>query len=161
MKTILTIHCGERLCALERTAVREIAPLPQLSRPPSLPAAVEGLLNLGGEVVVVIDLARLLDVQPDSDVDPLYRHLVVLTDDDASIALLVDRVENVRQIDDSAVMPVDPQTSVNDCISGQIELDGETVSLLDADKLFLAAERARLTDIRRAEQARLDALGAA
>lgn len=156
MITILTIQCGERLCAIEHTAVREIAPIPHLSQPPSLPPAVEGLLNFGGAVVVVVDLARLLGVTPNPAMDPLYRHILVLKE--GGLALLVDRVENIRQVSEDAIRAVDPQSSINGCVRGQTDLDGATISLLDANRIFLTVERVRLAEIQRAEQARLDAL---
>ncbi|RYZ03945.1 MAG: hypothetical protein EON61_15140, partial [Alphaproteobacteria bacterium] len=66
VRTFVTIRCGERLCVLDRAAVQEVTPLPELSRPPSLPASVEGVMNLAGEAVLVVDLVRLLDVAPDA-----------------------------------------------------------------------------------------------
>ena len=160
MRTLVTIRCGDRLCALDRAAVREVTPVPELSRPPSLPSSVEGLMNLAGEAIVVIDLARLLGVTPDSEVDPLYRHVIVLGQEDNLTALLVDRVEDVRRIEDNAVTPADEKTSVNDCVVGQVDINGATAHLLDVGRIFLAAERTRFADIRRSEQARLDALEA-
>lgn len=156
----MTIRCGERLCALDRAAVREVTPLPELSHPPSLPASVEGVMNLGGEAVLVVDLVRLLDIAPNADIDPVYRHVVVLHQDDAAAGLLVDRVEDVTTVADDAIIAADGKTTVNDCITGQVEVGGEIIHVLDADRIFLAAERARLADIQQSEQARLDALQA-
>lgn len=158
--TLVTIRCGERLCALDRAVVREVAPLPELVRPPSLPVSVEGIMNLGGEAVLVIDLVRLLDIPPDAEVDPIYRHVVVLQQDDGAAGLLVDRVEDVVSVVGDAIMPADENTAVNDCITGQVQIGDETAHVLDAGRIFLAAERARFADIQRSEQARLDALQA-
>lgn len=158
VRTLVTIRCGERLCALDRIAVREVTPLPELSRPPSLPASVEGVMNLGGEAVLIVDLVRLLDIAPNADVDPIYRHVVVLRRDDGAAGLLVDRVEDVTSVADEAIMAADSDTTVNDCITGQVEIGGEVAHVLDAERIFLAAERARFADIQQNEQARLDAL---
>jgi len=160
VRTLVTIRCGERLCALDRAAVREITPLPELSRPPSLPASVEGVMNLAGEAVLIVDLVRLLDVAPNEDIDPIYRHVIVLSQDDGSSGLLVDRVEDVASVPANAIIAADGATTVNDCVVGQVEIGGETVHVLDAERIFLAAERLRLADIQKSEQARLDALDA-
>lgn len=156
----MTIRCGERLCALDRAAVREVTPLPELSRPPSLPASVEGIMNLGGEAVLVVDLVRLLAIAPNADVDPIYRHVVVVHQDDGAAGLLVDRVEDVATVADDAIISADSDTTINACIVGQIELGGETVHVLDAARIFLEAERARFADIQQSEQVRLDSLQA-
>lgn len=160
MKTLIVIRCGERLCALDRAAVREVAPLPELAQPPSLPASAEGLMNLGGEAIIVVNLATLLDVTPDPEINPLYRHILVMSGAEGFIGLLVDRVEDVRLTAEDAIMPADEQSSVNGCVVGHVEVDGATAYLLDASRIFLAAERARFADIQRSEQARLDALDA-
>lgn len=160
VRTFVTIRCGERLCALDRAAVQEVTPLPELSRPPSLPASVEGVMNLAGEAVLVVDLVRLLDVAPDAGIDPIYRHVVVLHQEEGLAGLLVDRVEDVASVADDAIIATDAGATVNDCVVGQVELDGQTVHVLDAGRIFLAAERVRLADIQKSEQARLDALDA-
>jgi len=160
LRTLVTIRCGERLCALDRAAVREVAPVPELSHPPSLPSSVEGLMNLAGEAIVVVDLARLLNVMPDPQIDPLYRHVIVLDEGENLTALLVDRVEDVCRIEDDAVTFADDNTSVNDCVIGQVDISGATAHLLDVSRIFLVTERSRFADIQRSEQARLDALEA-
>lgn len=159
MKTLVILKCGGLRCALERGEVSELAPVPELSHPPSLPASIEGIMNLGGLAVPVVDLARLFGETPDAEIDPLYRHVVVLRTQ--ALGLLVDRVEDVRAIDDGAVLPADRDISLNECVTGQVEVGGAMVHLLDAGRILLAAEQARLDDIRRAEQARLDALAPA
>jgi purine-binding chemotaxis protein CheW len=140
--------------------VREVAPLPELARPPSLPASAEGLMNLGGEAIVVINLMALLDLAADPEINPVYRHILVMAGADGFIGLLVDRVEDVRAVAEEAIMPADEQSSINGCVVGHVEVGGATAYLLDASRIFLAAERARFADIQRSEQARLDAVGA-
>jgi purine-binding chemotaxis protein CheW len=158
---ILIFRCGERRCALDRAAVSEVAPLPELSRPPGMPASLEGFLNLGGEMLGVVDASSLFGVERDPDIDPVYRHLIVLAGGEEPFCLLVDRVEDIRRVDLSTLMPVASAHSLNDCMTGQMEIDGVVVHLLAADRILLAAEAARMKALRAAEQARLDALGAA
>lgn len=156
MKTLVILKCGELRCALERSEVRELAPVPELSHPPSLPASVEGVMNLGGEAILVVDLGKLFGEIGDAEIDPLYRHVVVLQGQ--ALGLLVDRVEDVRAVDDTKMLPASREISLNECVTGQVEVGGTMVHLLDASRILLAAEQARFDDIRRAEQARLDGL---
>jgi purine-binding chemotaxis protein CheW len=162
VSVILIFRCGERRCALDRAAVSEVAPLPELSRPPGMPASLEGFLNLGGDVLGVVDAASLFGLAPDDSVDPIYRHLVVLAGrEDERFCLLVDRVEDVRTADLSALQAAPAASTLNGCVAGQLEIDGAVVHVLAADRILLAAEAARMEALRAAEQARLDALGAA
>jgi chemotaxis signal transduction protein len=160
LKTIVILRCGDLRCALNRAAVNEIAPFPALVRSPSLPASVEGVLNLAGEAVLVVSLGKLMGVSATPSIDPLYHHVAILGGTAAGVGLLVDRVEDIVRIDQTDVVPASKDSSVNDCVIGQIEFGGGSVFLLDANRIFLAAEQARLADIRQAEQARLEALRA-
>lgn len=160
MATLVVFRCGERRCALGRAAVDEVTPLPELSHPPGTPGGIEGYLNLGGEAVVVVDAARLFGLESDAEVDPLYRHILILGEEGEHTGLLVDRVEDVKVVADDAVMPAAPEHSLNDCVTGQVDLGGSPVFLLAADRILLAAEKERLAGLKLAEQARLDALEA-
>lgn len=158
LKTIVIVRCGQVRAAFDRAAVQEVTPLPDLIHPPSLPQSLEGVMNLAGAVVPIMGLAGILGEPPiDTDeVDRFYQHVVVLKD--SGVGLLVDRVEDVQRIDEAAILPASAQASVNDCVIGSVELGGAKIHLLDADKIFLAAEREWLADLRRVEQERLDRL---
>ncbi len=157
-RTLIIIRIGETRCALDQAAVREIVHLPELATPPSLPRSVEGVLNIGGEAVLVVELGKLMGQAQAADADPLYRHVVLLAGSGQGLGLLVDRVEDVRRFNDLTVTPVAGDSSLNGSVQGQVDLDGVEIHLLDADRVFLAAEQRRFADIRAGEQARLDAL---
>ena len=101
-------------------------------------------MNLAGEAITVAALGKLLGVEASGEIDPLYRHVVVLAGAAAGIGLLVDRVENVGTVDTAGVTAVSPENSLNGCVIGRIEIGAGTVHLLDAERIFLAAEQARL-----------------
>ena len=123
-------------------------------------SSIDQVILSGADVLLIVDLVRLLDVPPNEDIDPIYRHVIDLSQDDGSSGLLVDRVEDVASVPANAIIAADGATTVNDCVVGQVEIGGETVHVLDAERIFLAAERLRLADIQKSEQARLDALDA-
>ncbi len=160
MGVFLVFRCGDRLCALEREAVVEVAPLPELSAPPGMPATLEGFLNLGGEAVAVVDAAKLFGLGADADVDPIYRHILVMRDGSQLMGLLVDRVEDLRRFDDGSVRASGAGRSLNDCVRGEIDDGGPVIHVLASDRILMEAERVRLDDLRHLEQARLDALDA-
>jgi hypothetical protein len=57
-------------------------------------------------------------------------------------------------------MPAAAEHSLNDSVTGQVDLGGSPVFLLAADRILLAAEKERFASLKQAEQARLNALGA-
>lgn len=164
LDAIVIFRCGDVRCALDRAAVSEIAPVTDFTVPPATPPMFAGFLNLGGEAVGVVDAARLFGVAPEAGADPLYRHVLIVSDAQTPggrLGLLVDRVEDVRSARPEDVRASDPRDSLNGCVTGEIETVHGVVHLLEAERILLAAERARLAGLQAAEQARLDAAGAA
>lgn len=157
----MIFRCGDALCAFQREQVVRSLALPELSTPPSLPPALKGFANIAGGAVPVIDTARLLGLTYDADTDPLYRHVLVVLADGAPLGLLVDRVLDVRTADLEMLAAAKPDSILNDCLLGDItEADG-VIHVLDAERVLLAHESARIGDLREAVQARLVAWGGA
>jgi purine-binding chemotaxis protein CheW len=145
-------------CALRREAVRELLPLPRLSRPPSMPATLAGFVNLGGEALPVLALRHLLGLTRTAPVEPLYRHIVVVEDTlpGSRVGLLVDRVLDLRPVAAEQRQPVPPEDSLNGCVIAQLVLPEGPAHLLDPARILMAQEQARLEELIRRAAARLD-----
>jgi chemotaxis signal transduction protein len=102
-------------CALARSALSEVLPLPRLHQPPAGGGLLAGFLNLGGVPVPVVDLARLLGLRGPAEPtggDP-YRHLVLSAD--RAMAFLVDRADDLMRVADASVRPVPEDRTLNGC----------------------------------------------
>lgn len=150
----LLLDVAGTACALPRTAVDEILPLPDLFRPPSAGAWLSGFLDLGGAVVPVIDLAQLLGLRADPVEPDLHAHLVLMAG--GELAYCVDRAADI--VAGEAVSPVDAVHSLNGCVAGEIRLGERLVHVLDPARLLRAEERIRVAAATRAAVARLAAL---
>src|SRR5690606_13618669 len=81
--------------AIPLGAVQEVEHIPSIAHVPGSNAWVRGVVNLRGSVLTLVDLARLLDLEPwrrTSDA----RMLVVGGDD--PVALAVDRLRGMRRL---------------------------------------------------------------
>lgn len=147
-------------CALARAAVSEVLPVPRLHRPPAGGGPLAGFLNLGGVPVPVVDLAGLLGLRADGAApaeDP-YRHLVLAAD--RGIAFLVDRVEDLVQVDAAALRPVPDDRTLNGCVMAEIAVPRGLVHVLDLPRLLTREERLRIDAHARAAAERLSAFAA-
>ncbi|MCJ2034462.1 chemotaxis protein CheW [Methylobacterium sp. J-068] len=148
-------------CALARSSVSEILPLPDLHAPPGSGGFLAGFLNLGGVPVPVVDLARLLGLRlvaaPGAD-DP-YRH--ILLDAEGTTGFLVDRVENLFVVEASALRPVSAERTLNGCVVSEIARADTLVHVLGLPQLLTVEERTRLSALTDAAATRLAALPAA
>ena len=155
-QALVLFRCGGALCALPHYAVAQIAAAPRLSVPPGLPRPLLGFANVGGRAIPALDGRRLLGVEEATAPDMFDRHLLILSDRADPVALVVDRVLDVRFIPTGAATTVRTDITLNDCVTAEIADGDAAVHVLAVDRILFAAEKARLADLRAAAQARLD-----
>lgn len=148
--------------ALPMGAVAEILPVTRLERQAPWPKVLAGFMNRRGRPLAVIDLARLLEPTRPAARPELYSHVVRLNDRHAGgdLALLADRVKDAEiQAEDFTPVADRASASANGAVMGHLLIQGRLVALLDADRLLLLEEQARVADIAEALRARLEASG--
>lgn len=143
-------------CALPREAVAEVLPLPDLSAPPVAGRVLAGFLNLGGEPVPVIDLARLFGLRDEAGPPALYAHLVLAAD--RGTAFLVDRVTDLAAVEAGALRGVPDERTLNGCVEATFSRDDRLVHVLGPGRILTAEEAARVAVLTRAARERLAAL---
>ncbi len=120
--------CGERF-ALPVDAVREIQPLPPVTRVPTAPPEIEGIVNLRGHVLTLFRLSACLRIA--ADPRPAT-HAVVLDFHDAelTVGLAVQRLGDVRRVPLSALEAPPPHEQAAAALDAVFEVDGQVVGLL-------------------------------
>ena len=85
---LLVFRIADLACAVEVASVREIGAVPRATRIPGAAEAVDGLINVRGELVPLVDGARLLG-RPARPAEPA---MVLLAHEGRSLGLVVDEV---------------------------------------------------------------------
>ncbi len=121
-------------------AVRTIIRVPEITEIPRAPSFVEGIINLRGAIVPVIDLRKRLGL-PVQSLDRAARIVVVETPD-GQIGLLVDAVTRTLVIPGEQIEPTSPiVVSVDTAyVRGVGKLEDELVILLDVERVLTADE---------------------
>ena len=114
--------------------VKEIIELPEITRVPRAPFYVEGVINLRGHIVPVIDLAKRFKLDGGEG-----DKVVVVEGDEIVIGIKVDDVTEVLRLPVSRIEP--PHTMISgidvEYISGIGKReDGRVVVILDVEKLL-------------------------
>jgi purine-binding chemotaxis protein CheW len=111
---------------------------------PRAPAFVEGVINLRGRVIPVIDLRRRFNL-------PAAAHtrasrIVVVEIGDQVVGLVVDGVSEVLRVDTALVEPPSPVVAGIDSeyLQGIARLPERLVILLDLDRVLAREERRAL-----------------
>ncbi|MGH7657936.1 MAG: chemotaxis protein CheW [Gemmatimonadales bacterium] len=105
--SLLLFRLGDLNCAVPVRSVREIVPLGLAARIPGASADVEGLLNVRGRLVTVVDGRRALGRTEQPGIEP---SILLVESNGRSIGLLVDEVNDLvtvpaDSLDDGADLP--------------------------------------------------------
>ncbi len=125
--------------------VQEIIRVLDVTRVPNCPAFVEGVINLRGKIVPVVDL-RLRFSLPQIEKDNNTR-IIVVELAEKTVGFLVDRVKEVIRIETSIIEPP-PELVTNvqtRYITGVAKLEDRLLILLDLDRVLTTVEQELLT----------------
>ena len=114
--------------------VQEVIRFQEITRVPLAPAVVEGMINLRGQIVVAIDLRRILWL-PERPAGELPMNVVVRTENGA-ISLLMDEIGDMIEVGESTFEPP-PETVlgvVRSMILGVHKLEGKLLHVLDTER---------------------------
>jgi purine-binding chemotaxis protein CheW len=127
--------------------VQEIIRMTTITRLPRAPEFVEGVINLRGKVIPVVDLKKRFGL--DGGGRSRSSRIVVVDVGQQTLGMVVDGVSEVMRIARSAIEPPSPvvTTVESDYIRGVAKLEGRLVILLDLDKVLTWEERRKLKDV--------------
>lgn len=157
--TYLFFSFGGRRCGLPTSAVREIQHICELGKLPGLPRFIEGMMQLGADVIPVIRPERLFDL-PEDPVG-LYSPVIRLRAVGGDLAILVREVERIVTIATSNITDVTDALTFNGCVSGETNINGDVIPLLDPDRILLEQERRAVDQFAAIAQSRVDDLSTA
>lgn len=123
--------------------VREVMRIPEITRAPDMPSAVEGMVSLRGVLVPVVDLAKYIGISTDS----LPAIMIVTEYNGHTQGFLVGEVDTILRLD-WAEMKVPPSmltARMGGLVTAVTELkDGRLVMMLDVEKIL--ADTAQVDD---------------
>lgn len=133
---LVSFQLGHEVFAIDILGVQEIIRLVEITHVPNAPHYVEGVVNLRGKVIPIINLrARfgLAAMEPTKDT-----RIVVVEVAHVILGFIVDSVEEVLRLSEQYIEPL-PSTGrggTDDCQRGVGRVDGRLVMLLDLELLF-------------------------
>jgi purine-binding chemotaxis protein CheW len=133
--------------------VQEIVKLQKIARVPRSPDFVEGVINLRGNVIPVIDLRKKFGL---SAVERTGQNrIIVFNLREKMVGVLVDRVEKVLRIsEDQIEAPPDLGAGVNQAfIEGIGKLGPDLITLVDIEAMLSDQELFDLKDVGAAKEA--------
>jgi len=134
---LCAFRAGDEELAVDIMRVQEIIPPLPVTRVPKAPKAIEGVVNLRGTIVPVVDVRRQLGL-PEPAQAPRTR-LVVCRVGPHLLALKVDGVTTVLRVEREALKPAPVGEGASPHIVGVCSAGGRLRLLLDVRALLSPA----------------------
>lgn len=143
---VVGFRVGNETFGVRIDSVREIVRVPEITSVPSAPHSVEGVINLRGKIIPVMDLRKRLGqtaVQPDKK-----NRILVVELENKLVGLIVNAASEVLKISPSEIeapgsMFAEGESSY---VTGVGKLKGRLIILLDIAKLLRHRELNRLEE---------------
>jgi purine-binding chemotaxis protein CheW len=139
MEFVIVELDGQRY-GLRADAVREVVRAATITTLPNAPVVVEGIINVRGAVVAVLDLRRRFDL-PARVLDP-SEYFVLARAGDRNVALRVDRATELIAVDPAQIDRGEPILSRSRYVAGVAKLTDGLVLIHDLETFLSAAEAA-------------------
>jgi purine-binding chemotaxis protein CheW len=148
-KQLVVFNLGEEAYAIDIATVKEIIQMQPITRVPGTPASVEGVINLRGSIIPIVDLRKrfqLNKIEKSKDT-----RIVVASCRGSEVGVIVDSVAQVLRI---PVDSIEPASSVFtdehiEHLLGIVKLTNRLVILLDMDQVLSRQEIATIDSLER------------
>src|SRR5215475_2701708 len=142
---VVGFRIGNETFGVRIGSVREIVRVPEITSVPSAPDTVEGVINLRGKIIPVMDLRKRfgqVDVQPDK------KNRLVVELENKLVGLIVNAASEVLKIPPSEIEPPGNVFAEGESnyVTGVGKLKGRLIILLDVSKLLQQPEYRKLEE---------------
>ena len=138
---LVTFSIGEEEFGVEILKVQEIVRSMEMTRVPSAPEFVEGVVNLRGRVIPIIDMRKRFGLER-KEHDNRTR-IIVIDMNGVVTGFVVDSVSEVLRLPRNTIEPPPPVVAgiESDYVSGVGKLEDRLLILLDMDSLLSSREQ--------------------
>jgi purine-binding chemotaxis protein CheW len=133
--------------------VQEVIRKPDITRIPGMPDFVDGVINLRGKIIPIIDLRKRFGLAQTDDSDKT--RIIVTKATDQILGLVVDGVSEVVHLMKEQVEPIPASIAAIDAeyLSGVGKFDKRIIILLNLEKLLTDLEKASIEQLNKKEKA--------
>jgi purine-binding chemotaxis protein CheW len=126
---------GEERFGVQINAVQEIIKPQEVTKLPRTDDFIEGIIDLRGEVIVIVDLEKRLQIEAKEESD---QRIIIVEVDGIKVGLTVDDASEVLRINEDNIRQ--PEGSIagvrTEFLDGVAKVDDRLIILLDFANLF-------------------------
>ena len=143
---IVGFRVGTETFGVPITCVHEIVRVPDITSVPDSPEFVEGVINLRGKIVSVVDLRKRFG---ETKIDPGKKNRVIVVESDGKlVGLIVDSASEVLRIPNVDIEPPPSalQSSDSSYVTGVGKLNNRLIILVDLKRVLQRSEVRKETE---------------
>lgn len=144
---IVGFRVGRETFGVPISLVHEIVRVPEITAVPEAPDYVEGVINLRGKIISVLDLRKRFG---EKQVTPSKKNRILVVEVDGKmVGLIVDAASEVLKVSDSEI-DVPPHINQNgelNFVTGVGKLRGRLIIMIDLTKVLQQGELRRLEEV--------------
>jgi purine-binding chemotaxis protein CheW len=152
-KQLVGFFIGEEMFGVDILTVQEIIRDALITPIPDAPDFLEGVINLRGSIIPVIDLRKRLKLVQPAHLDP-DGWIIILTVEGRVTGFVVDRVTKVLNVPENSIKPP-PDIVVaglkSQYIQGVCKLDQRLLILLEFSRILMVDEIKKLKSMKRSK----------
>ena len=135
-----TFRVADMFMGIELTRVQELLRFQEMTSVPLAPRAIEGLINLRGQIVTALDVRRVLGLPAVESEEKLPMNIVIESEG-GPVSLLVDEICDVLDVpvEASTPLPENMPALHRDLIEGVYQLESRLLLILNADRVLETA----------------------
>ncbi len=145
---LVTFNLGKEQYGIDIMKVEGIVREEEIRNIPNAPVFVEGIFNLRGDIIPVINLHKRFHIpeMKKDEADELLKGLIIIRVNNMKLAVKIDKVAKVINIDKKKILqPPQMNRGIgSEYIQGVTSLDDQYIIILDVERLFAIKELKQL-----------------
>lgn len=129
---VVVFTIGDEKFAVETSKVQGINGLIKITKVPKAKPYIKGLINLRGSILTVLDINLILGMNTGEE---NKNNVIVLQMNEEEVAITVDSVEEVMNIDEEVVTKIH-EDKEKPFIKGIINLKDTIITMIEIEKLL-------------------------
>jgi purine-binding chemotaxis protein CheW len=130
---VLSFEIDEQVLAFDVDNIEMVIEKSDITPVPKSRHFVEGVINLRGRIIPVVNLAKILGISFD---EQKMKSIIVARTKDVEVGFLVDRVLGVLRITEDQLDLTNVSDKFGKKSKGLIKTDGKLIIYLDIDKII-------------------------
>lgn len=144
MKQYIGFHLNKNEYMIPILTVREIITMPSITVLPNLPPYMEGITNLRGTVIPIVNLKHLLH---SGNGEMPSKTIIVISAGRITFGIIVDGITGVVKVDEAQIEPSDKLISTNaELLEGVAKIGNRLIVLLNTKKILPLDDMSLLED---------------